>query len=146
MQGHWNSDNPFLPKNRVKRNDGISQHAPQNVRGRTHAAILQKVNEIPEAFFIAAIGHRLGERLLHRVAKTAHRGACDVVKQVRRKHPLAADGTDLAAGWTDGVETVPADWKTGNVGKELAANAAVGREQYSEEALGGVSSPGAGLM
>lgn len=146
VQWHWNGRNRFLPENRVKGVDGVSQHASQNVRGRTHAAILQKVNEIPQALFIAAIGHRFCERLLHRVAKPAHRGTCYLVKQVRRKHPLAADGTDLAAGRTDRVEAVAADWKTGNVGKELAANAAVGRKQYSEEALGSVSSPGAGLM
>jgi len=80
------------------------------------------------------------------VAQTAEEGASDVVKNVRREHPLAANGADFAAKGTDAIKAFFADWKTGNVSKRRTANAAVRGKRHSEENLCSLPSPGAGFM
>src|SRR4029077_2781730 len=88
-----------------------------------------KMNKVPQAAIITAIGHCPVKRTFDTATNGASPYAVRVELGKGRKHALAADGADLATDWFDTGDAIEADRQPGDVQQRLAADSAIGRKQ-----------------
>jgi hypothetical protein len=107
------AENHFVPKHFVSNHTpiGLSQHASENACRRPHAATLQQVDEFPQAALIVAVSHSVRKGPFHALANRTKRLPVRRSRNLRRKHPLAAGGTQLAVDRKDLLQTLGAHRK-----------------------------------
>ena len=114
VQGHGNYCNRKRGETRFQGGYRLSQHASKNVGRRAHAAILEKMDQLPQSAFITAISCGTREHGFDATAQTATKITLSVGECIRGEKPLAANRADSARDRLDRIQTFLANGKARN--------------------------------
>jgi len=101
-----------VSQRRLQPGYSLGQHAPKHICGRPHLLVLQHVDQVAQAAFIAAIRYRFDEWRLRAPAQPT---ACFPVlpaESVRADQVFATDRAQSASDGVNGGETGCANRKT----------------------------------
>jgi hypothetical protein len=141
MQRHRNDQDLPLLKARLQNRDRFGQHPAEDVGCGADAAVLQKMNQLAESPFIAAVRDGPGEGQLDAATNRADQRLAGLGASISREHALAANGADLATQGQHVFDAALAHGKPGNPDQRRAAKAAVGGKKHREETLGSAAGP-----